>query len=64
NLSLRPRGDPIIGHLRKLPPPNQLSEVFHEWAKEYGDVMCLEVLGRKMIILDTLEAANDLLEKR
>lgn len=29
-----------------------------------GDVMYLEVLGRKMIILDTLQAANDLLDKR
>ena len=26
--------------------------------------MYLEVLGRKMVILDTLEVANDLLEKR
>ncbi|KAE9405300.1 cytochrome P450 [Gymnopus androsaceus JB14] len=50
-----PRADPIIGHLRKIPPPH---------LDFGGDVMYLEVLGRKMVILDTLEAANDLLEKR
>ncbi|KAE9388626.1 cytochrome P450 [Gymnopus androsaceus JB14] len=58
-----PRADPIIGHLRKIPSAHQ-PEVFHEWAKKYGDVLYLEVLGRKMVILDSLEAANDLLEKR
>ncbi|KAK0439095.1 cytochrome P450 [Armillaria borealis] len=58
-----PPADPIIGHIRILPPVGQ-PEVFHEWAKTYGDVMYLEVLGRKMIILDSVEAANDLLDKR
>jgi hypothetical protein len=29
-----------------------------------GDVMRLEVLGRTMIILDSYQAATDLLEKR
>ena len=40
-----PRADPIIGHLRKIPPPHQLSEVLHEWAKTYGllDISCSSV---------------------
>ncbi|KAK0201237.1 cytochrome P450 [Desarmillaria ectypa] len=58
-----PPADPIIGHLRVIPPAG-LPEVFHGWAKTYGDVMYLEVLGRKMIILDSVEAANDLLDMR
>lgn len=29
-----------------------------------GDVIYLEVLGRKIIVLDSLEAANDLLDRR
>ncbi|KAK0491979.1 cytochrome P450 [Armillaria luteobubalina] len=58
-----PPADPIIGHIRSLPRVDQ-PEVFHEWAKTYGDVMYLEVLSRKMIILDSIEAANDLLDKR
>lgn len=30
-----PKADPIIGHLRKIPPVGQ-PELFHEWAKTYG----------------------------
>ncbi|KAJ7609926.1 cytochrome P450 [Roridomyces roridus] len=38
--------------------------VFHEWAKTYGDVMYLEVLGNPMIVLNTEQVAVDLLNKR
>jgi hypothetical protein len=30
-----PPGDPIIGHLRKM-PTSKTGHVFHEWAKIYG----------------------------
>ncbi|KAJ7061169.1 cytochrome P450 monooxygenase [Mycena amicta] len=62
-----PPGPPrelFIGNLRQMPADNA-GEVFHGWAKTYGDVMHLSVPGRPaMIILDSLEAAEDLLEKR
>ncbi|KAJ7858819.1 cytochrome P450 [Mycena olivaceomarginata] len=58
-----PPGDPLIGHLLRMPSTDS-ALVFHEWAKTYGDVMRLEVLGRTMIILDSYQAAKDLLEKR
>ncbi|KAJ7674371.1 cytochrome P450 [Mycena rosella] len=58
-----PPGDPVIGNLRYM-PTDQSAEVFHEWSKKYGDVMYLEVLGRRIVILDTHQAAVDLLEKR
>ncbi|KAJ7071653.1 cytochrome P450 [Mycena amicta] len=59
-----PPREPFIGNLRQLPTHNA-AEVFHGWAKTYGDVMHLSVPGRPaMIILDSLEAAEDLLEKR
>ncbi|KAJ7463649.1 cytochrome P450 [Mycena latifolia] len=58
-----PPGDPVLGHLRYMPSA-QPALVFHEWAKNYGDVMHLQVLGRSMIILDTYQAAVDLLDKR
>ncbi|KAJ6600942.1 cytochrome P450, partial [Mycena vulgaris] len=58
-----PSGDPVLGNLRYMPSA-QSALVFHEWAKTYGDVMYLQVLGRSMIILDTHQAAVDLLEKR
>ncbi|KAJ7071644.1 hypothetical protein C8F01DRAFT_1245239 [Mycena amicta] len=46
-------------------PSHHAPEVFHDWAKTYDDVMYISVLNRPaMIILDSLEAAEDLLEKR
>ncbi|KAJ7439074.1 cytochrome P450 [Mycena galericulata] len=58
-----PPGLPLIGHLLRMPSVDS-PLVFHEWAKTYGDVMRLEVLGRTMIILDSYQTAVDLLEKR
>ncbi|KAJ7061174.1 cytochrome P450 [Mycena amicta] len=59
-----PPREPFIGNVRQLPSHNA-AEVFHSWAKTYGDVMHLSVPGRPaMIILNILEAAEDLLEKR
>ncbi|KAF4604276.1 hypothetical protein EYR38_004698 [Pleurotus pulmonarius] len=58
-----PPADPLIGHLRIMPTDKQ-ELVFHEWSKTYGDVMHLRVLGRDLIILNSVEAATELLEKR
>ncbi|KAJ6535167.1 cytochrome P450 [Mycena capillaripes] len=58
-----PPKDPFIGHLRYMPTA-QASFVFHEWAETYGDVMHLQVLGKSMIVLDTLQVAVDLLDKK
>ncbi|KAJ8520725.1 hypothetical protein ONZ45_g2492 [Pleurotus djamor] len=58
-----PPADPFIGHLRKF-PTNTPETVFHEWAKQFGDVIHLDVLGRSIIVLDSYQAAVDLLEKR
>ncbi|KAJ7069392.1 cytochrome P450 [Mycena amicta] len=58
-----PPGDPIIGHLRFVPTAH-VAEVYHHWAKTYGDVMHLDVLGTHLIILSSHQAAVDLLEKK
>ncbi|KAF9254441.1 cytochrome P450 [Marasmius fiardii PR-910] len=58
-----PKADPLIGHLRVMPLKNQ-PEAFREWAKIYGDVIYLEVLGRKIVVLDKIEDAKALLESR
>ncbi|KAF7424559.1 hypothetical protein PC9H_009866 [Pleurotus ostreatus] len=58
-----PPADPIIGHLRKVPPAH--AEVTYlEWAKKYGEVIYLNLLGRHIIVLNSKEAAYDLLDKR
>ncbi|KAJ3485910.1 hypothetical protein NLI96_g4615 [Meripilus lineatus] len=38
--------------------------VFYEWSKLYGDVIGLKGLGRSVVVLNSAEAARDLLEKR
>lgn len=58
-----PPADPILGHLRFI-PTNDAYETFHEWSKQYGDVMYLEVLGKPIVVLSSEEAASDLLERR
>ncbi|KAJ7136240.1 cytochrome P450 [Mycena filopes] len=58
-----PPKDPFIGHLRYM-PSEDAALVFHDWAKRYGDVMQLEIVGQRIIVLDTHRAAVDLLDKR
>ncbi|KAF9460615.1 cytochrome P450 CYP621A2 [Collybia nuda] len=58
-----PPADPIIGHLRLIPPDNQ-ETLFYKWGKIYGDVMHLDLLGRSVIVLNSVKAAVDLLDKR
>nr|BAL05150.1 cytochrome P450 [Phanerodontia chrysosporium] len=59
-----PPEDPIIGHLRQMPNNDEAAEVWYRWAKQYGDVMSLNVLGKRLVILSSEEAATELLEKR
>ncbi|KAG5641232.1 hypothetical protein DXG03_005689, partial [Asterophora parasitica] len=58
-----PPAEPIIGHLRKIPSEDQENQ-FYEWGKVYGDVMYLHVLGRPIIVLNSVEAGIDLLDRR
>ncbi|KAL0945491.1 hypothetical protein HGRIS_000977 [Hohenbuehelia grisea] len=58
-----PQADLVLGHLRIFPSDNE-GIVFHEWAQQYGDVVYVKVPGRSVIILDSVEAATDLMEKR
>ncbi|KAF7342921.1 O-methylsterigmatocystin oxidoreductase [Mycena sanguinolenta] len=63
NLPPGPPGDPFIGHLLRMPSTDS-ALVFHQWAKTYGPVMHLKILGQSMIILDSYQAALDLLDKK
>ncbi|KAJ7617822.1 cytochrome P450 [Roridomyces roridus] len=58
-----PRKFPFIGHLLRMPKEDSAT-IFHEWSKVHGDVLYLQVLGRNIIILDSYDAAVDLLERR
>ncbi|KAJ8081660.1 hypothetical protein PM082_007506 [Marasmius tenuissimus] len=58
-----PPADPFIGHLRII-PTEKVPDKFHEWRKTYGDVIYLEVPGRKMVVLGSLKAAQAILDNR
>ncbi|KAJ7612732.1 cytochrome P450 [Roridomyces roridus] len=58
-----PPAHPLTGHFL-LMPTRSVATTFHEWSKAYGDVMYLQVLGRRMVILDSHAAAVELLDKR
>ncbi|KAJ7622192.1 cytochrome P450 [Roridomyces roridus] len=58
-----PRRAPLIGNLLQM-PHDKAPLVFHEWAGTYGDVMYLKLPGMSIVVLDSLQAAEDLLEKR
>ncbi|KAF9228300.1 cytochrome P450 [Gyrodon lividus] len=60
-----PKGLPIVGNILDFPQGDeQRGEVLSRWAAEHGDVTHLNMLGTRMVILNTVKAVGDLLEKR
>lgn len=58
-----PPPEPILGHLRSI-PLHAAWLTFAEWYKEYGSIAMVRILGRPMVVLNTVEAAHELLEKK
>ncbi|KAF5310372.1 hypothetical protein D9611_012042 [Ephemerocybe angulata] len=59
-----PRGLPFIGNALDIPQDNPW-ETYKGWSDQYGsDIIHLKVLGGDLIVLDSLEACKELLEKR
>ncbi|KAJ2934553.1 hypothetical protein H1R20_g2525, partial [Candolleomyces eurysporus] len=58
-----PKPLPFIGNVLQMPTSNQ-PEVFRSWASNYGDVVYVQIFGQPMVIIDSLQAARDLLDKR
>ncbi|KAJ7586754.1 cytochrome P450, partial [Mycena floridula] len=57
-----PKGLPLLGNIA-IPSEHQWLR-FAELTKEYGDIFSLTVLGKKIIVLGSVKAVTDLLEKR
>jgi cytochrome P450 len=59
-----PPGEPVLGHLRVV--PSEKPEVaYANWSKEYGsDVLYFNILGQPIVVLNSVRAAVDLLDKR
>ncbi|KAI8270418.1 Cytochrome P450 monooxygenase COX2 [Colletotrichum sp. SAR11_239] len=59
-----PPGEPILGHLRVIPTDNP-EYAYAAWSKEYNsDVLYFNVLGQDVVVLNSVKAAVDLLDKR
>ncbi|KAG6848685.1 hypothetical protein H0H93_014906, partial [Arthromyces matolae] len=53
---------PIIGHAHLIPPEG-LDLFFYELGKQYGDVIHLKALNKTFIVLNSVQAAVDLIDK-
>ncbi|RPD77315.1 cytochrome P450 [Lentinus tigrinus ALCF2SS1-7] len=61
-----PPGLPLLGNVRDIPAPHQFPWLkYHAWCREYNtEILCLNALGMNIIVLDTIDAARELLDKR
>ncbi|KAB5590603.1 O-methylsterigmatocystin oxidoreductase [Ceratobasidium theobromae] len=59
-----PKADPIIGHFRYIPTSNE-EVVYKDWSNELASpIIALEALGQVIIVLNSIDVANELLVKR
>ncbi|THH15228.1 hypothetical protein EW146_g5214 [Bondarzewia mesenterica] len=58
-----PRPWPILGNLKDL-RPEQPWLTASQWARKYGSIVYVHVLGKGIIYLNTEEAVSDIMEKR
>ncbi|KAF9016298.1 cytochrome P450 [Hymenopellis radicata] len=56
-------GFPVLGNLFDMPTEKHWLK-FTEWAEEFGDVVYLNIPGTPIVILNSLKATNELMEKR
>lgn len=54
---------PFVGNFFNKPIHHEWI-TYASWAKKYGDIMYMDVLGTPTIVLNSLDAASELLEKR
>ncbi|KAI0028090.1 cytochrome P450 [Vararia minispora EC-137] len=58
-----PKGWPFIGNLLDM-PRTKVWETFTSLRGQYGDIIYLSVLGQPMVIVNSAQIAQDLLDKR
>jgi len=58
-----PRGLPLIGVAHLLPPVN-FGTVTSKWAKQYGEIMTLQLGGVRWVYLNSSRVVTELLERR
>jgi hypothetical protein len=58
-----PKALPIVGNLFDM-PQEKAWVTYREWNDLYGDVICVDALGQKIVVLGSTTAVSDLLDKR
>ncbi|KIP09976.1 hypothetical protein PHLGIDRAFT_66583 [Phlebiopsis gigantea 11061_1 CR5-6] len=58
-----PQPIPLLGNLADIPSSYQW-KTYSQWKRRWGDVVSISLCGQRIVILNSLEAAVDLLEKR
>ncbi|TFK67985.1 cytochrome P450 [Pluteus cervinus] len=58
-----PRPLPFIGNVLDIPSIHP-EERFSEWGDKYGDVVHIHIFGQPMLVLNSLQATRDLMDKR
>ncbi|PIL23523.1 cytochrome P450 [Ganoderma sinense ZZ0214-1] len=58
-----PRPLPLIGNLFDMPTKN-VAPTFHQICRNYGDIVYLSVFGQSTVVIDSYDAAVELLEQR
>ena len=58
-----PKPLPFIGNAFEMPTSYHWLG-FTEWAKEYGDIVHVQAFGKHVVILNSIEAVEDLLEQK
>ncbi|KAM5537299.1 hypothetical protein V8D89_009029 [Ganoderma adspersum] len=58
-----PKAIPVIGNVHQLPQTYQ-ERTFAEWTRQFGDVVFARIFRRPVLVLGSLRAAQDLLEKK
>ncbi|PCH44805.1 cytochrome P450 [Wolfiporia cocos MD-104 SS10] len=58
-----PRGVPFLGNALDIPSSHQW-KTFSQWSDRWGSIVSVTVFGQTMVILNSIEDAIELLEKR
>jgi len=58
-----PTGIPILGNVHQIPLEHQ-EYTFAKWGRKYGDVVYVRLFSKPALILNSLRASQDLLDKK
>ncbi|KAK0479578.1 cytochrome P450 [Armillaria novae-zelandiae] len=58
-----PRGIPLLGNLLDMPSEKEWL-TFAQWGEKYGDIVSVSFLGRRLIVINSVEMAINILDKK